>query len=56
MKTNYVKPMSEIITPLYGAILLSNSGSQSDDADAKPIVFDEEDEDIEEQPWGKVSY
>ena len=49
MKTNYIKPISEIVTNKYEPILmLQNSGNQSDDADAKSFVFDEEEEDEEE--------
>ncbi len=58
MKTNYVKPMSEIVTTKYESILmLQNSGNQSDDADAKSYVFDEEEEedDMDILPWG-VNY
>lgn len=54
MKTNYVKPMSEIVTTKYESILmLQNSGNQSDDADAKSYVFDEEEEedDMDILPW-----
>ena len=48
MKTNYVKPMSEIATTMYESMLmLQNSGHQSNDGDAKGGVFDEEDEDEE---------
>ena len=53
MKTNYVKPISEIVTDEYESILmLQNSGNQSDDADAKPFVFDEEEDEEENLPWG----
>ena len=58
MKTNYVKPMSEIVTTKYESILmLQNSGNQSNDADAKSYVFDEEEEedDMDILPWG-VNY
>ncbi len=58
MKTNYVKPMSEIVTTKYESILmLQNSGNQSDDADAKSYVFDEEEEedDMDILPWS-VNY
>ena len=53
MKTNYIKPISEIVTNKYEPILmLQNSGNQSDDA--KSFVFDEEEEDEEILPWGVV--
>ena len=58
MTTNDVKPMSEIVTTKYESILmLQNSGNQSDDADAKSYVFDEEEEedDMDILPWG-VNY
>ena len=49
MKTNYIKPISEIVTNEYESILmLQNSGNQSDDADAKSFVFDEEEEEEDE--------
>lgn len=55
MKTNYIKPISEIVTNKYEPILmLQNSGNQSDDADAKSFVFDEEEQDEEILPWGVV--
>lgn len=55
MKTNYIKPISEIVTDEYESILmLQNSGNQSDDADAKSFVFDEEEEEEETLPWGVV--
>mgnify|MGYP000003168273 FL=1 len=55
MKTNYIKPISEIVTDEYESILmLQNSGNQSDDADAKPFVFDEEEDEEETLPWGVV--
>ena len=55
MKTNYVKPISEIVTNEYESILmLQNSGNQSDDADAKSFVFDEEEEEEDTLPWGVV--
>jgi hypothetical protein len=52
MKRNYVKPISEIVTNEYESILmLQNSGNQSDDADAKSFVFDEEEEEEDTLPW-----
>ena len=56
MKTNYIKPISEeIVTNEYESILmLQNSGNQSDDADAKSFVFDEEEEEEDTLPWGVV--
>ena len=55
MKTNYVKPISEIVTNEYESILmLQNSGNQSDDADAKSFVFDEEEDEEDTLPWGVV--
>ena len=52
MKTNYIKPISEIVTDEYESILmLQNSGNQSDDADAKSFVFDEEEEEEDTLPW-----
>ncbi|KDR51746.1 hypothetical protein [Hoylesella loescheii] len=52
MKTNYVKPMSEIATTMYESMLmLQNSGHQSNDGDAKGGVFDEEDEDLMDDSW-----
>ena len=36
-------------------LMLQNSGNQSDDADAKPFVFDEEEDEEETLPWG-VAY
>ena len=55
MKTNNVKPISEIVTNEYESILmLQNSGNQSDDADAKSFVFDEEEEEEDTLPWGVV--
>ena len=55
MKTNYIKPISEIVTNKYEPILMQqNSGNQSDDADAKSFVFDEEEEEEDTLPWGVV--
>ena len=52
MKTNYVKPMSEIATTMYESMLmLQDSGDQSNDGDAKGGVFDEEDEDLMDDSW-----
>ena len=52
MKTNYVKPMSEIAITMYESMLmLQDSGHQSNDGDAKGGVFDEEDEDLMDDSW-----
>lgn len=53
MKKEYAKPLTEVIPARMEQRLLSNSGPQSPDADAKKTVFVTEEPD---DPWAVRDY